>query len=165
MGIGFQLGREKAKANFFDRDAVKKMMGERSRGFLASFGGWVRKTAQRSMRPGGKKRKHSAPGEPPRTQTGLLRKNIFFSFDPASRSVVVGPAQLNRGDDSPELLEHGGRATTEVFQRFRIEGGRLVFDPGRRRVEAQYQPRPYMQPAYQAGLARQDQFWRQSVRN
>jgi hypothetical protein len=67
----------------------------------------------------------SKPGEPPRNQTGLLKNNILFAYDPDSESVVAGPALLNSGDGAPETLEFGGRNDRGVF------------------IEA----RPYMRPA------------------
>ena len=90
----------------------------------------------------------SEPGEPPMRQTGALRKGIFYSFDPRTRSVVVGPERESRKDPkSPATLEFGGTSSI---------GGRLV------RIEA----RPYMGPAMESATQdpKFDQMWRNSVK-
>lgn len=88
----------------------------------------------------------SRPGEPPRSQVGTLRKFLFFSFDPRSESVVVGPARTTADDqDAPRTLEFGG--TAEV-------GG------SRRRIA----PRPYMGPALTQEQPKFAELWRNSVR-
>ena len=52
----------------------------------------------------------SRPGEPPRTRKNpLLRKRLFYLFEPARRDVIVGPEWLARKSDVPRLLEGGGR--------------------------------------------------------
>lgn len=72
----------------------------------------------------------SNPGEPPRSITGLLKKHIYFVYDPQKRSVIIGPARLNSSTNAPEALEKGGPATTRKGDRFRME------------------KRPYMKPAF-----------------
>lgn len=90
----------------------------------------------------------SKPGEPPnRHSNPLLHRFTFYAFDPASRSVVVGPSRLGRST-APEVLEYGGSAVSET----------PVFDPkkktwrrARRRV---YVPaRPFMRPALARAIA------------
>ncbi len=75
----------------------------------------------------------SQPGEPPRSIFGLLRDHIYFVYDPARRSVVVGPAELNgTGGEAPAVLEFGGSVTNRRNRRSTIA------------------PRPYMRPALEA---------------
>lgn len=84
----------------------------------------------------------SKPGEPPRNQTGLLRDNIFFSYDAATQSVVIGPARLGGAGRAPAVLEYGGRG---------ILGTTI-------------KPRPYMVPALQKNIQKLLPMWRNSVR-
>lgn len=137
---------------FFDRAAVIRAVDEADRKVLARFGAQMRLRIRSKIRKprrktlaeltdvekhrikrdkerGGKGQRPfapSRPGEPPRNVTGLLRDHVYYSWDPATRSVVVGPARLSRGSDVPHILEEGGVS----------EG---------RRIEA----RPYMQPSLQ----------------
>lgn len=72
----------------------------------------------------------SKPGEPPRNQTGYIKKFIFFVVEKTKRTVVVGPAKLNRPSiNALEALERGGNSTDA--------GGKPV------NIEA----RPFMGPA------------------
>ena len=80
---------------------------------------------------------HSRPGDPPRSILGLLRKLIFFVWDPARKSVVIGPAKINSKSDAPSALEHGA--------------GKI-------------RRRPYMQPAYERNKAKIAAMWRNSVK-
>lgn len=93
----------------------------------------------------------SAPGQPPRSRTGLLRKFIFFSFDPIKNSVVVGPVLLATPTGAPEHLEHGGTAKIAVGQ-----------DMKTRRVKIE--ARPYMGPAFQKNLPAVPSMWRDAVK-
>jgi len=100
--IGFEMTKY-----FFSAKAVKKAVDRTTRRVFAKFGAFVRQTAKQSIR---KRNKPSQPGSPPSSHTGLLNKFIWFGYDPAKRSVVIGPAQLsqnNRGE-APSLLEYGG---------------------------------------------------------
>lgn len=69
------------------------------------MGALIRKIAQRSIR---KRKAVSKPGKPPTDRTGLIKRFIFFSWDPATRSVFIGPEKLDIKGDVPHLLEHGG---------------------------------------------------------
>lgn len=89
----------------------------------------------------------SKPGEPPRTRLGLIKKFIFFFYDPQPQSVVIGPIKLNKEGDAPEVLEFGGvtRSTTT--------GKRIT-------IEA----RPYMGPAYKKEQPKLAGMWRDVVK-
>lgn len=147
-----------AKSYFFDRPTVDSLDAAALKG-LSKFGAFVRRDARKSIRKArqktlaelskderrrfriresigkreGWKAKRplasSAPGEPPRSVTGLLKQHIFFIYEPQERSVLVGPADLNRNTNAPENLEKGGTV--------KLSGGRF-------RIE----PRPYMKPAF-----------------
>jgi len=88
----------------------------------------------------------SRPGDPPRSQTGTLKKFLFFSFDSRTESVVVGPARIRSDDpNAPSTLEFGGSATIR----------------GQRRTIA---PRPYMGPALAEEQPNFAALWRNSIR-
>jgi hypothetical protein len=141
--IGF---RADVKKMFFDRAAVMKAIRADERRYFAMAGASIMKTARRSIR---KRKAVSKPGTPPTNRTGELKKNIFFAFDPATRSVVTGPARFAKGSGKPPgLLEHGGRTRAE--RRMVLKGGtgehprRTVIEKG---TVLDYKPRPYMEPA------------------
>ena len=143
--IGLRL--DQAKGLFFDRPRVMNATAKAERQVLSRFGAFVRQRARTSIRP----RKGSSPaGAPPYSHVGLLRRNIFFAFDPFRRSVVIGPARLNqKAGDVPPTLEYGGPAV--VMRRGQT----------RRVVIA---PRPYMRPAFAAEQKSLPPLWRNSIR-
>lgn len=136
-----------AKANFFDRQKVRSAMDDATRRVLSRFGAYVRQRARTSIR---KRRGASAPGSPPHSHVGLLRRGILFAYDARTRSVVVGPFLLRPGSRAPNLLEYGGFAV-------------VTDDQGRRR-RAYYRARPYMRPAFQAELSRLPDQWKGKLR-
>ena len=139
------------KALFFDRAAVTGAVDRATRRALSRFGAFVRQTARRSLRT----RTGSAPpGQPPHSHTGLVRRFIWFAYEPARSSVVIGPARLTgRGrGEAPSLLEHGGRAQRKARGR-----GGGAYRP-------RYRPRPFMQPAFDREHARLPALWANSVK-
>jgi len=136
------------KQLFFDRQAVISKVDAATRRVLSKFGAFVRRSAKSSIR---KRKKAAPPGQPPSSHTGLLKKFIFFGYDAARQSVVIGPTRLNqkgRGE-APPLLEYGGKTTLK-------RGGK------KRRVT--YQARPYMGPAFEKEKPQLPAMWRGSVR-
>jgi len=133
---------------FFDKKAVRDKVDAGTRRVLSKFGAFVRRTARSSIR---KRKKTSQPGSPPSSHTGLLKKFIFFGYEPAKRSVVIGPVRLTqkgRGE-APSLLEYGG--TTKVEHR------------GKRK-RAKVRPRPFMGPAFEKEQPKLPAMWKGSVR-
>ncbi len=129
---------------FFDKKAVTSRTDRATRKVLSRFGAFVRQTARSSIR---KRKAPAPPGSPPSSHTGLLKKFIFFGYEPQKRSVVIGPVRLSqkgRGE-APSLLEHGG--TGQV---------------GDRRVR--YEPRPFMGPAFEKEQLKLPAMWRDSVK-
>ena len=80
------------KKLFFDKAAVMSAMDKATRKVLSKFGAFVRTRSKSSIK---KRRAASAPGTPPSSHTGLLKKFIFFSWDPGARSVIIGPARFS----------------------------------------------------------------------
>ena len=132
---------------FFNKKAVTRKVDRTTRKVLSKFGAFVRRTARSSIR---KRKKVAPPGSPPSSHTGLLKKFIFFGYDPRNESVVIGPAQLSqkgRGGPpgAPQLLEHGGASKI-----------------GKKRVR--YRPRPFMGPAFEKEQPQLPAMWRNSIR-
>lgn len=137
-----------AQAGFFDRKKVTRTVDKATRKVLSRFGAFVRTAARSSIR---RRKSVSNPGQAPTSWTGLLKKFLFFSYDHAKRSVVIGPVRLNKsGGEAPRLLEEGGR----VARRGR---------KGKRRV-MRYEARPYMGPAFKKEKPKLPAMWRDSVR-
>ena len=137
-----------AMSGFFDRKKVISAVDRATRKVLSRFGAFVRTAARSSIR---RRKKPAKPGQPPTNWTGLLKRFLFFSFEPAKRSVVIGPAKLNKPSrDAPELLEKGGTATRR--------------DRRGKRKRARYRPRPYMGPAFEKERKKLPNLWRNSVK-
>ena len=137
-GFGFEITKL-----FFDKKAVRDKVDTGTRRVLSKFGAFVRRTARSSIR---KRKRISHPGEPPSSHIGLLKKFIFFGYDPGSRSVVIGPVRLSQNGrgEAPALLEHGGPAKV-----------------GKQRTK--YKPRPFMGPAFQKEQPKLPAMWRDSI--
>lgn len=159
---------EKAKANFFDRKLVSDKIGSAAKRVLSKFGAYTRQGAKTSLRY---KEGPSAPGKPPHIHRTAMRKKtnkktgqtkvqsvsplrefIFFVWDAAAQSVVVGPALLNTtkgGSEALSALESGGASTSHSGAR-----------PRRVNIEA----RPFMGPAAEKELPKLPPLWRDSIR-
>jgi hypothetical protein len=145
---GFTIGLRQAKAGFFDRPAVQNATDRATNRNLSRFGAFVRTRSRSSIR---KRKAISEPGKPPSSHVGTLKKFIFFSFEPTTKSVVIGPTRTSAGGEAPALLEYGGTAR---------------FTPPRqhRPVTARFRPRPFMTPAFDEEQKRLSPLWRDSVR-
>jgi hypothetical protein len=97
--------RYNVKATFFDRRAVIDALGRANLSALSRAGAFIQRRAKSSIR---KRKRASLPGEPPSSHVGTLRNLIYFSFDTASRSVVVGPTPVGAIGIVPPTLEYGG---------------------------------------------------------
>jgi hypothetical protein len=105
----------------------------------------VRTTARRSIR---RKKGTAPPGNPPHSHEGSLKRLIYFSYDPRSETVVIGPARFKKGE-APPLLEFGGTIRRTV---------------GRRKLAMKYPARPFMGPALEKSAPALPAFWRKSVK-
>lgn len=140
---------KQAKGGFFDRAAVVGAVDAATRRVLSRFGAFVRTRARTSIR---KRKSTSPPGGPPYSHVGTLRKLIFFAYDFARASVVIGPTLSDSPSGAPEILEFGG--TAEISDR----------DHKGRTKTVRIGPRPYMGPAFQQELPGLPAMWKDSVR-
>jgi hypothetical protein len=138
----------KMKDFFFDRKAVTDAMDKASKKALSKAGAFIRQTAKSSMR---KRKKASAPGSPPSVHVGTLKKLLYFAYDPAQRSVVIGPQAFAKGEAGP-LNEFGGRA---------LRRDRRT----RQKHTVTYPPRPFMAPALAKELPKLPSRWANSVKS
>jgi hypothetical protein len=95
------------KLLFFDTKEIRSKLSEATRKVMSKFGAFVRATARQSIKT---KPTSSAPGQPPHSHTGQLKKGILFGYDERQQSVVVGPVKLPKKGNAPEALEKGGEA-------------------------------------------------------
>jgi hypothetical protein len=120
----------KVKQSFFDKDPVIRALDRADRSILSRIGAFIRTRARSSMR---RRKKSAAAGQPPSVHVGDLRQRLYFGYDVATRSVVVGPVKFGSGD-VPNLMEFGGTVT-------------------RRGRALHYLPHAYMGPALRAETA------------
>ncbi|MCE5280338.1 MAG: hypothetical protein ABFD92_07850 [Planctomycetaceae bacterium] len=144
---------KQAKAMFFDPKKVIDAAERATQKVLSKFGAFVRQTARGSIRSG---KKPAAPGRPPHSHTGLLKRFIFFGYDRQRKSVVIGPAKLNArsSDTAPEALEYGGDTKVIAGSRRR---GRVV-------KKVSIESRPFMGPAFAKEQPKLPAMWRDSVK-
>lgn len=93
---------------FFDRQKVKRLMDRKTIQAQKRMGGLVRITAKRSMKS---RKGPSAPGNPPHKHNRKqLDRLLFYSYDPKTKSVYVGPTLLQGYERKgvPKLMEKGG---------------------------------------------------------
>ena len=118
--IGLRIDR--VKGLFFDSKKVVNATTRAERKVLSRFGAYVRRSARSSIR---KRKKVSEPGKPPSSHTGLLKRFIFFAYDPGRKSVVKrGVADLEfaerlEGDALYAASEAFLEALSDFFQKLR----------------------------------------------
>jgi hypothetical protein len=144
----------KYKPLFFNTRKLRLLVDEAAIRSMSRFGAYVRTTARRSIR---KRKKPSLPGKPPSSHTGLLKRFIWFGYDPARRSVAIGPAKLNLPGETPHVLEHGGRNVTTV--KYKRKSG-----PKKSKRIVKVRPRPFMQPALEENREQLPKIFRDSIR-
>ena len=145
MHIGLRI--IQVKGLFFDRQAIQSAVSRTERKVLSRFGAFVRQDAKQRIQ---RRKRASRAGESPTNRTGLLKRHIYFLFDPDRRSVVIGPARLNRSTDAPRTLEHGGEITIET--------------KSNDKVEVEIKPRPFMGPSFEKEQSQLPSLWRDSIK-
>jgi hypothetical protein len=177
----------KFKLQYFDRSVIKSNWKQINSSPLSRSGSLVKKISRQSIRRGGKKKKPSKAGTPPRShKPGSVPpfKQIYsLPVDPVS-SVTVGMVGYGGKDPVPGLHEHGETATRIVIKkrkRKRPKGTRV--SPQRLKrirekyalmVAAQaaegqkktvrYPQRPFMAPALDKAKSRLPDLWENSLR-
>lgn len=152
---------DQLKQNFFDRPLVLRSVDQLMRKALGQYGAFVRRSARKSIRT---RKAVSKPGDPPSNRTGLLKDFLFFAYDEATRSVIIGPAKLNMTffnehrkpvkGTVPEVLEYGGQITVLEVQRrdgtwtrADLRSQRRLTGRNLRYRTVSIAERPYMRPA------------------
>lgn len=178
----------KVTSLFFDRAVVTNAMDKANVRALSKAGAFIRRAAQTSM--GYRKLgRASGAGNPPfahREKGAKLRKLLFFSYDPQSKSVVVGPVAFGPKAEAPNLNEFGGTVTRRrtvrvaparvrpkatkaqkaAFAR-KLKTGEVITAKPPTKVTtatAKYPPRPYMNPALQKELPNLPKRWANSLK-
>ena len=153
------------------------------------FGAYVRRAAKSSIR---KAKSTSKPGRPPHSHVGTLKRLLYFGFDPATASVVVGPVPFAAGT-APRVLELGGEAPPHKNPRrrkrkigsggeIRLRGRKVVYTKLQTQAQVEraeafqeqlygpevwpgshIEPRPYMGPAPKQVLPQLPPLWANSV--
>lgn len=184
----FRFKIDTAKRFFFDSDYVAARVSKAKRKVLSMAGAFIRRTARRLIT---KRKSPSKPGRPPTSWTGILKRFIFFAYDPQNESVIVGPAKTNQiffdGDGEPvsgtvpSVLEYGGEITISEslwpgvtigglnipprWQRtdFRYRRAGTQADFPRRRRTIHIEARPSMGPSLDENLPKFPDLWSDSV--
>lgn len=162
---------------FFDSSKVIAAVDKAERKALNYGANYVKRTAQNRIRS---RKRSSRPGESPTSQTGLLKRFIYATYDTSQRAALVGPALLNSIDSrgltnggvpSPHVLEFGGQAAIREKQLF--AGGkwhplftrRTLREGESMRVRRfTIAARPYMEPALHASAPKLASLFANSVR-
>lgn len=135
---------------FFNNRKVLRLLDKKTHGALRRFGAYVRTAAKKSIKQVSKKGTPSKPGQPPKSRRGLLKSFIFYGFDLAKRSVVVGPQKIyGLKGKTPSVLEYGGGV------RHKSKKGCVS--------NAKVSARPYMGPAFEKGKKKLSSLWANNV--
>ena len=121
----------------FDGEKVKRRVAGGSFKSLNHAAAAIRLTARRNIR---RSKKESAPGTPPNTRRGLLKRAIVYNLDKLKMVAVIGPAY--------SIVGKSGKAH---------EFGGMYF--GRK-----YPKRPFMAPALEVNRSRLPGMWKNSVK-
>ena len=141
--IGFSI-----KINLIPERALLAEFAKQRRRGLFRMAAYVRTTARNSIK---RRKGDSAPGLPPYTKNGNLKRNIFYDIDFTNETLVVGPSLLpGMSGDVTDVLEHGGT----IKRRSKRYG---------KAITATYEARPFMAPALQKSQSKLDEIWGESV--
>ncbi len=180
-----KMNLEAFKSSFFDRAKVQRAVDKATRRNLSKGGSFIRQRAMTSMLYR-KPDKISPAGSPPfahrEGRGALLRKLLFFGFDVATKSVVIGPAALGKAE-APNLEEFGGtakrnRVVRQVSTRRispaqkkaflqKVKTGEIVRDKAPTKgVVVKYPARPFMGPALKGEIAKGTiaSVWKNSIK-
>ena len=105
----------------FDEAGLLARIARATRDVLKRAGAYVRRVAQRKVVTSPKP---SAPGQPPHSRRGLLKRAILFGLDRDGKSVLVGPG-FNFVGESASAHEFGGRYRRERYPKRPLMGPSL----------------------------------------
>jgi hypothetical protein len=144
------------KNSFFSAVDVAEKLDPATRRALSKFGAFVRQRDRSSLKyhdgaaPPGRPpyvhrsksftRKARKKGKVIQQPASPLRELTFFSYDPARKSVVIGPAISAQHTGAPRTIEQGGDAT--------VNGQHI-----------HVRPRPHTGPAFRAELEKVDGYF------
>jgi len=175
--------------NFFDKDAVIARLPPATRKAMSKAGAYIKSDAIRAISRYGKEKKKvsvvdesgqpilvrgkrktiqlkmkasSKPGEPPRSQTGQLKKFLYSSYDQGTNSVVVGPAAINKSSNAPRVLEHGG-STTMMLRYKQVDDDTVMQLSKPKKAKVKIEKRPYMGPALERNMSVVAEVWKNVI--
>lgn len=135
---------------FFYNKKVLHLLDKKTHAALGRFGKYVRTVAKNSIKRVGKKAAPSKPGQPPKSRKGLLKNFIFYGFDLAKRSVIIGPQKIyGLKGKAPSVLEYGGTVKSK-------RGKTHI-------TSSKVSARPYMGPAFREGKKHLASLWSNNV--
>jgi hypothetical protein len=172
-------------SKFFDRAVLANEVERIAFEGLRRNAMYIRTVARNSIR---RKSKPSAPGQPPRSVRGDLKRGIEAQYQRGSGEALVGPVGFDWGTGAPNTLEFGGKAVIDRRRKrrvgdggeVRIVSGKAVYAPIRTQAQADratalnavlYPPttidingRPFMAPALVKATPKLAPMWAMSVR-
>jgi hypothetical protein len=162
--IGLEF--KEALGGFFDREKVIKAVGIADKKVLSAQGQEVQYQAKGMLWPA---KGPSSPGNPPHMHMGLIKKLLYFSYDFSSKSVVIGPAIIDRPTGAPSTLEYGGDAKMQdIVWKTKSGNEWKGWNQGPRTLHKIIRtihilPRPYMKPALVKAGPKLAKLWQDSV--
>lgn len=106
----------------FDTHELKRTIQKSGTKPLTRAGAYIRKSARNAV----SRSKHSsAPGKPPHTRRGLLKRSILFGVEKERMTVVIGPAESFIGI-SMTAHEFGGMYRKRKYPKRPLMGPTLV---------------------------------------
>jgi hypothetical protein len=137
------------KSMFFDAEKILNAAGKAIVKNLNYIGGYVAKVARHSIKKGSRHQVSTA-GAKPLSHTGLLKKHIYYGYNPMHESVIVGPALLNtKSKNAPAALEYGGQSIAYSKK-------------GKRKINVK--ARPYINPALLSSRRKIADIWKNSIK-
>lgn len=144
---------------FWDhRELIEQAQKAKAR-VMKRAGGLVRGIMRRSI----KNRKDPSPvGTPPSAHTkgGGIKNLIFWDYDPATESVIIGPALKSDAMSNlapvPGTLERGGRSRIKLSKALKRKLGKET-------IVATIRPRPFAAPALKAFETSYPELWEGAI--
>lgn len=129
--------------HFFDKHGITEKMDRKTRRVLSSTGAYSRTVMKNGMKSADGP---APPGAYPHSHQGDLKRLIYFGYDDATKSVVVGPTAFRRRENTldggltvPQLINDGGTVYRQTFV-----GPRRHRRPAGVRLRFSYQARPFV---------------------